>query len=945
MAAANNPRKFSEKIALHNQKQAEETAAFEEVMMELNNSRLQAQKVHQLRLSQTRGQYYGGSLPNVNAISSNTSEFQSPFNSGLDSSRGTRHHGLVERVQVARLMSPHRRQVDSSPYSSAYLSPPPDTSWRRNALPWCNFPADKGHRFGLTSALNRTNSDSALHTSVNNPSVTSPFTSTGQPSLSHTRKSGFSYSASPQDNLQDEDQTLPKGLWDTQKIQSVASRPKSCEVPGINKGRLLFSEPGTLVTQEGLEESMAWSPPAQLKEDMWRRGNKMSLFPSPDAAVGMSHVAGALNTGGSLPDLTNLHIPSPLPTPLDPEESAHAGISGGSSTGNLASSVGQRGLSTSLRVASGFDGAGLCSSLQGSLSSMSLQSSLSNPSLHSSLSGSSLHTSLSNPSLAPAPRQSPLGASPLHSSLSTSPRRRAPLNPLVLSGPDSRRSHGKQFSPTMSPTLSSIAQGIPLDTSSLPVDQQLPPYPFCQQQAYQQASFQPSQSSQQTHFQLSQSQQTGFQSSQSQQTVFQPSQSQQTGFQPSQTQQTGFQPSQTQQTGFQPSQSQQTGFQPSQTQQTGFQPSQSQKTGFQPQSQQTGFQPQSQQTGFQPSQSQHSGFQSSQSQQTGFQSSQSQQTGFQPSQSQQTGFQPSQSQQTGFQPSQSQQTGFQPSQSQQTGFQPSQSQRTGFQPSQSQQTGFQPSQSQQTGFQTSQSQQTGFLPSQSQQMGFPPSTSQQTGFQPSMPQQTSYQKSQSSQQTSYQQTGSQQVGFQQSQPSQQTGYQQTQQKTFQQPYQQQKLPPFQQPRTTDQRHQQLPSLSCSQPTAAPLGYQTDTTPAGQESVVPCGEVGNCTFAQTSAEGLMDNRQGLLNKLNLYPSHCTSPIPDIIFTGDSPPSFSKEITSALAGVPGFELASHYPLDDELKVGPLSLDGLNMLGEPDLTLLPDPTIEDTFRTDHL
>jgi len=39
MASSNNPRKFSEKIALHTQKQAEETAAFEEVMKDLNISR------------------------------------------------------------------------------------------------------------------------------------------------------------------------------------------------------------------------------------------------------------------------------------------------------------------------------------------------------------------------------------------------------------------------------------------------------------------------------------------------------------------------------------------------------------------------------------------------------------------------------------------------------------------------------------------------------------------------------------------------------------------------------------------------------------------------------------------------------------------------------------------------------------------------------------------
>lgn len=39
MATASNPRKFSEKIALHNQKQAEETAAFEEVMKDLSITR------------------------------------------------------------------------------------------------------------------------------------------------------------------------------------------------------------------------------------------------------------------------------------------------------------------------------------------------------------------------------------------------------------------------------------------------------------------------------------------------------------------------------------------------------------------------------------------------------------------------------------------------------------------------------------------------------------------------------------------------------------------------------------------------------------------------------------------------------------------------------------------------------------------------------------------
>lgn len=75
MATSNNPRKFSEKIALHNQKQAEETAAFEEVMKDLSltrAARLQLQKSQYLQLGPSRGQYYGGSLPNVNQIGSGT---------------------------------------------------------------------------------------------------------------------------------------------------------------------------------------------------------------------------------------------------------------------------------------------------------------------------------------------------------------------------------------------------------------------------------------------------------------------------------------------------------------------------------------------------------------------------------------------------------------------------------------------------------------------------------------------------------------------------------------------------------------------------------------------------------------------------------------------------------------------------------------------------------
>ncbi|XP_053287973.1 CREB-regulated transcription coactivator 2 isoform X2 [Pleuronectes platessa] len=517
-AGASNPRKFSEKIALHTQRQAEETAAFQEVMMDITSTRLQAQK---LRLARSQGPYYGGSLPNVNQIGRNPQDFQGSFPSTLESSRSTRHHGLVERVQRdRRFISPVRpyrnRPVDNSPYNSAYLSPPPDPGWRRN---WSgNFPGDKSHSFRLpTTALNRTNSDSALHTSVMNPPSGDPF-STGGPTFmpQSSRRSGqsdgegrrmFPYPVPPiEENVLDEGKLLKP--WDTKKLPLLSSRPKSCEVPGIN------------------------------------------IFASPEQPSTPVHgVPLSLNTGGSLPDLSSLHFPSPLPTPLDQDEPGYPGssLSGGSSTGNLASTLTQLGINVS-----GGNGnfhhhtPGLLASLQSPLSSPSLHSSLSNPNIQSSLSShsfsnslssASLHSSLSNPSLQSSLSSSPslpssLSSQSLHSSLSnsslqsvssgnpsysggmggagssssssyspllsgqaslsTSPRRRAQLSPLILPmGGGERRHHSKQFSPTISPTLSSITQGVPLDTSKLPLDQRLPPYPLSQSHQHQPGSHQP----------------------------------------------------------------------------------------------------------------------------------------------------------------------------------------------------------------------------------------------------------------------------------------------------------------------------------------------------------------------------------------------------------------------------------------------------------------------
>ncbi|XP_038627905.1 CREB-regulated transcription coactivator 1 isoform X6 [Tachyglossus aculeatus] len=392
MATSNNPRKFSEKIALHNQKQAEETAAFEEVMKDLSltrAARLQLQKTQYLQLGQSRGQYYGGSLPNVNQIGNSsmdlpfqrggvlgetlgaTSVSLTPFqSSGLDTSRTTRHHGLVDRVyrDRNRLGSPHRRplsvdkhgrQVDSCPYGTVYLSPPSDTSWRR------------------------TNSDSALHQSTMTPTQQESFAG-GSQDMQQKRVLLLTVPGM-EETTSDTDKNLSKQAWDTKKTGS--SRPKSCEVPGIN------------------------------------------IFPSADQENTTTLIPAAHNTGGSLPDLTNIHFPSPLPTPLDPEESTFPALSSSNSTGNLAANLTHLGISTAN---------------QGMTTTQ--------------------------------------GSSPQH--------RQPAVSPLSLNA-EARRQQTQQMSPTLSP-LSPITQAVAMDALSLEQQQQLP-YSFFTQTSSQQQQQQQSQ--------------------------------------------------------------------------------------------------------------------------------------------------------------------------------------------------------------------------------------------------------------------------------------------------------------------------------------------------------------------------------------------------------------------------------------------------------------------
>nr|XP_022913728.1 CREB-regulated transcription coactivator 1 isoform X3 [Onthophagus taurus] len=241
-----NPRKFSEKIALHNHRQAEETARFEQIMREVSDATArvapdrQAQSKHTLRISnQTLGSFRGGSLPNVSAGTTTvktppraSDSSTKPDEISLSHANMVSSHGHSHSHRESRARSqggPIRRQDrkhDNSPYSTGlFLSPPPDTSWRR------------------------TNSDSALHQSA-------------------------------MQGMNNERNDSSGNRWLVQSMNGPDQhdgRPKSsCEVPRVPGINIYPSvhEPGTIQIPIG-------------------------------------------NNTGSLPDLTSVHFPSPIPTPLD----------------------------------------------------------------------------------------------------------------------------------------------------------------------------------------------------------------------------------------------------------------------------------------------------------------------------------------------------------------------------------------------------------------------------------------------------------------------------------------------------------------------------------------------------------------------------------------------------------------------------------------------------
>uniref|UniRef100_A0A2K6S4Z6 CREB regulated transcription coactivator 3 n=1 Tax=Saimiri boliviensis boliviensis TaxID=39432 RepID=A0A2K6S4Z6_SAIBB len=397
---------------------------------------VQFQKLQQLRLTQ----YHGGSLPNVSQLRSSASEFQPSFHQA-DNVRGTRHHGLVERPCRNRFHPLHRRsgdkpgrQFDGSAFGANYSSQPLDESWPRQQPPWKE---EKHPGFRLTSALNRTNSDSALHTSVLSTKPQDPYGGGGQSAWPAPYMVASFPGPLKEENLLHVPKPLPKQLWETKEIQSLSGRPRSCDVGGG------------------------------------------SAFPHNGQNVGLSPFLGTLNTGGSLPDLTNLHYSAPLPASLDTSDHLFGSMSVGNSVSNLPAAMTHLGI----RSSSGLQSSRSNPSIQATLNKTALSSSLNNHPQTSVPSASALHPSLrlfslSNPSLSTTNLSGP------------SRRRQPPVSPLTLSpGPEAHPGFSRQLSSTSPLAPYPASQMVSSDRSRLsflPTEAQAqvsppPPYPAPQE--------------------------------------------------------------------------------------------------------------------------------------------------------------------------------------------------------------------------------------------------------------------------------------------------------------------------------------------------------------------------------------------------------------------------------------------------------------------------------
>ncbi|XP_014221570.1 CREB-regulated transcription coactivator 1-like isoform X2 [Trichogramma pretiosum] len=207
-----NPRKFSEKIALLNQKQAEETARFEAIMREVSDVTSRTALSNLEEMQQNQGGYRNQQQQQQQPQQIQVGQVQAQQQNQQQPERG-------RSMGVGPMRKPVERRHDTSPYSGVpYLSPPLPENWRR------------------------TISDSALHQSANEACLQN---TTG---IQHRRGSDTyqrTHGGSTSDNRESHHTFIerPRSSCDMPRVPGInvypSSQPPGQQIPiGNNTGSL-----------------------------------------------------------------------------------------------------------------------------------------------------------------------------------------------------------------------------------------------------------------------------------------------------------------------------------------------------------------------------------------------------------------------------------------------------------------------------------------------------------------------------------------------------------------------------------------------------------------------------------------------------------------------------------------------------------------------------------
>ncbi|XP_070508169.1 CREB-regulated transcription coactivator 1-like isoform X2 [Chironomus tepperi] len=302
-----NPRKFSEKIALLNQKEAEGNAEFERIMREVSEvSSKVSQAPRNTNLIATTSAFISRSLPNVNAPINNannsnnidnkndepnTTTLAGLLSSGYSSdiTKNANAENKVTRESRGRSVGGgpmrSRRNIDTSPYGSnnnAYLSPPQESSWRR------------------------TSSDSAIHQSLT------------QAQEIHNNVQSLMLSPRAQKRLSSSQSNSMKNLHHQHQNNSM-NQQHSHSQQNMQQTTLLAQQTLMQQQQNIPQQHLVMN---NLQQDMKSRSVSrlpgIPIYPSQNDELLQIPVG---SSTGSLPDLTLVHFQqSPLSNPLDPHE-------------------------------------------------------------------------------------------------------------------------------------------------------------------------------------------------------------------------------------------------------------------------------------------------------------------------------------------------------------------------------------------------------------------------------------------------------------------------------------------------------------------------------------------------------------------------------------------------------------------------------------------------